>query len=302
MDLMSILESTTNLRRQMNIDKYLYEIVEDYKDSESDEEKNEMLNLFCSSIWSCNNKRRVYTKTIKFNVQKSLLNDEIGKIFDMWSKIEYKGYKSMSEETDWCSLIRQKVNNLYTRYFDEDVILRKDYMNLLKTPKNLYYRWIDGQEMDSDELITIIADAIDNAEKLKPTYQKQKMDLSWDEYKSVIEGFFIKIFNNARKIEEYEDETKIVNMYSFINEDNFYIRFFCKELEGIMRDYQKRYYGLPQSTRKSYLRCKSCGKLIKKNNKKDYSTKYCDECAIKIAKEKHRIRQQRYIKNKNDGS
>ena len=282
MDLMSILESTTNLRRQTNIDKYLYEIVEDYKDSESDEEKNEMLNSFCSSIWSCNNKRRVYTKTIKFNVQKSLLNDEIGKIFDMWSEIEYKGYKSMSKETDWCSLIRQKVNNLYTRYFDEDVILRKDYMNLLKTPKNLYYRWIDGQEMDSDELTTIIDDAIDNAEKLKATYQKQKMDLSWDEYKSVIEGFFIKIFNNARKIEEYEDETKIVNMYSFINEDNFYIRYFCKYLENEMKQYQKKYYGLynPSSKDKKYgykfSRCQYCGKLIKKTGNKQ---KYCIECA-----------------------
>ena len=297
-----------SLRRQTNIDKYLYEIVEDYKDSKSDEEKDDIFKSFCSSIWSCNNKRRVYTKTIKFNVQKSLLNDEIGKIFDMWSEIEYKGYKSMSKETDWCSLIRQKVNNLYTRYFDEDVILRKDYMNLLKTPKNLYYRWIDGQEMDSDELTTIIADAIDNAEKLKSTYQKQKMDLSLDEYKSVIEGFFIKIFNNARKIEEYEDETKIVNMYDFINEDNFYIKYFCKYLENEMKQYQKKYYGLYNPCKRvkengyKIKRCECCGKMIKKTNKKDYSTKYCDECAIKIAKEKHRIRQQRYIKNKNDGS
>ena len=273
-------------------------MVEEYKDAKSDEEKDDIFKSFCSSIWSSGNKRRTYTKAIKFNVQKNLLDTEIGKIFDMWSEVEHKGYKSMSKDTDWCSLIRQKVNNLYTRYFDKDVILKKDYMNALKTPKNLYYNWIDGQEIDSDELTTIITDAVDNSEKLKVTYQKQKMDLPWDEYKTVIEEFFFKIFNNVRKIEEYEDDTKIVNMYSFINEDNFYIRFFCKELEGMMRDYQKRYYGLPQSTRKSYLRCKSCGKLIKKNNKKDYSTKYCEQCALKIAKEKHRTRQQRYIKKK----
>lgn len=255
-----------------------------------------MLNLFCSSIWSCNNKRRVYTKTIKFNVQKSLLNDEIGKIFDMWSKIEYKGYKSMSEETDWCSLIRQKVNNLYTRYFDEDVILRKDYMNLLKTPKNLYYRWIDGQEMDSDELTTIIADAIDNAEKLKSTYQKQKMDLSWGEYKSVIERFFMKIFNNARKIEEYEDETKIVNMYDFISEDNFYIKYFCKYLENEMKQYQKKYYGLYNPCKRvkengyKIKRCECCGSLIKRTGNKK---KYCDECAKEIEAKNATIRKRR---------
>jgi len=277
---MNIWVNIMSLRRQTNIDKYLYEIVEEYKDSE--EEKNEILKSFCSSIWSSGNKRRTYTKVIKFNVQKNLLDTEIGKIFDMWSEVEYKGYKSMSKETDWCSLIRQKVNNLYTRYFDKEIILKNDYMNLLKTPKNLYYKWIDGQEIDSDELTTIIDDAMDNAEKLKSKYQKQKMDLSCDEYKSVIEGFFIKIFNNARKIEEYEDETKIVNMYDFINEDNFYIKYFCKYLENEMKQYQKKYYGLYNPCKRvkengyKIKRCECCGKMIKKNGK---NHKYCDICS-----------------------
>lgn len=272
---MSILENTTNLRRQENIDKYLYEIIEDYKDSTLDGEKSEIFNSFCSSIWSSDNKRRIYTKTIRFNVRKNLLDTDIGQVFDTWSEVEYKGYKAMSMETDWCSLIRQKVNNLYTRYFDEEVILRKEYMDLIKTPKNLYFSWIAGQEMDADELTTIIDNAIDNSEKVKVTYKKQKMDLLWNDYIIIINGFFQKIFNNAKKIDEYEDKTVIVNMYDFINEDNFYIKYFCKGLEGMMRDYQKRYYGLPQSTRMSYTRCQFCGKLIKKTGK---NHKYCDGC------------------------
>src|SRR5574344_53952 len=157
---MSILASTIHSRRRVNIDKYLYEIIEDYKDSTSDEEKSDIFNSFCSSIWSCDNKRRIYTKTIRFTVRKDLLNTDIGQVFDTWSEVEYKGYKAMSKEADWCNLIRQKVNNLYTRYFDKEVILRKEYMNLIKTPKNLYFSWIAGQEMDSDELTTIIDDAI----------------------------------------------------------------------------------------------------------------------------------------------
>ena len=44
---------------------------------------------------------------MKFNVQKDLLNTDIGKTFDIWSEVEYKGYKAMSKDTDWCSLIRQ---------------------------------------------------------------------------------------------------------------------------------------------------------------------------------------------------
>ena len=66
----------------------------------------------------------------------------------------------MTKDTDWCSLIRQKINNLYTRYFDEEVILNKDYMNLLKTPYNLYYRWIKGEKMNADDLTDIIENSM----------------------------------------------------------------------------------------------------------------------------------------------
>ena len=240
---MNILANIMNLRRQTNIDKYLYEIIDDYKNSDSDEEKSDIFKSFCSSIWSSDNKRRVYTKTIRFTVRKDLLNTYIGQVFDMWSEIEYKGYKSMTKETDWCSLIRQKVNNLYTRYCDKDVILKKDYMNLLKIPKNLYYQWINGTDMCADELTAIIDDAIDDAEKLKTTYQKQKMNLSWNDYKKVVEGFFQRCFDNCQMIEDYEDNSKLNTIYDFMNEDNFYVKYFCKSLESYMKNYNKEYYG-----------------------------------------------------------
>ena len=105
----------------MNIDKYLYEIIDDYKNADSEEEKTEIFKDFCSSIWGSKNKRRTYTKTIKFKVRSDLLESEIGQIFNTWSEVSYTGYKAMTKDTDWCSLIRQKINNLYTRYFDEEV-------------------------------------------------------------------------------------------------------------------------------------------------------------------------------------
>lgn len=260
----------------MNIDKYLYEIIDDYKHSDSDEEKDDIFKSFCSSIWSSENKRRVYTKTIRFSVRKDLLQTDIGQVFDVWSEVEYTGYKAMTKEIDWCSLIRQKVNNLYTRYFDKEVILKKDYMNLLNTPKRLYYQWIDGVEMDAYELTTIIDDAIDDAQKLKITYQKQKMELSWSEYKKVIEGFFQRCFDNCKLIEDYEKDSKYCGIYDFMNEDNFYIKYFCKSLESYMKNYNKEYYGLKRGRDKKYKRCKKCGKMIEvKGNKK----KYCDKCA-----------------------
>ncbi len=268
-----------SLRRLTSIDKYLYEIIDDYKHSDSDEENDDIFKSFCSSIWSSENKRRVYTKTIRFSVRKDLLQTDVGQVFDVWSEVEYTGYKAMTKETDWCSLIRQKVNNLYTRYFDKEVILKKDYMNLINTPKRLYYQWIDGIEMDTDELTTIIDDAIDDAQKLKITYQKQKMELSWSEYKKVVEGFFQRCFENCKLIEDYEKDSKYYGIYDFINEDNFYIKYFCKSLESYMQNYQKQYYGLyiKGSKDKKYKikRCQSCGKMIEKSHNRKI---YCDDC------------------------
>ncbi len=169
-----------------------------------------------------------------------LLESEIGQIFNTWSKVDYIGYKAMTDDTDWCSLIRQKINNLYTRYCDKEVILRKDYMDLLKTPYNLYYRWIKSVEMDADDLINTIENSIYKATELKAMYQKQKIDLSWNDYKNIVEEFLLKIFNNCKPIEDYERE-KLTNkyIYEFANEDNSYISCFCKSFEGVMLKWQK---------------------------------------------------------------
>ena len=277
----------------MSIDKYLYEIIDDYKNADSDEEKTEIFKDFCSSIWGSKNKRRIYTKTIKFKVRTDLLESEIGKIFNAWSEVDYIGYKAMTKDTDWCSLIRQKINNLYTRYFDEEVVLKKDYMELLKTPKSLYYKWINGEEINSDELTEIIEDSIFKAQELKSSYQKQKMKLSWNDYKEVIERFLKKIFNNCRLIEDFEkDNLTNQYIYELATEDNFYIRYFCDSLESYMRNYQKEYYELKRGRNKKYKRCKECGKLIEKTNNRIL---YCGECKYKKQLEwsnnyKHKIR------------
>jgi hypothetical protein len=272
----------------MIIDKFLYEIIDDYKNATSEKEKSEIFKDFCSFLWSSKNKRRTYTKTIKFKVRNDLLETEIGKIFNTWSEVDYVGYKAMTKDTDWCSLIRQKINNLYTRYFDENVILKKEYMNLLKTPYNLYFRWTKGTEMNADELLNAIETSIHEAEKTKVVYQKQKMKLSWDKYKNIVEGFLQKILDNCSLIEDYELEHLTDKyIYELANEDNSYIKYICDNLEGYMRNYQKKYYGLsvPSTTKqhKQYKRCKECGALIEKTGNKKM---YCDECATKIRAKK----------------
>lgn len=274
---------------------FLYEIIEDYKDTDTQEERDEIFNSFCSSIWSSNNKRRTYTKAIKYNVKKDLLNTDLGQVFDMWSAVEYKYYKSMTKAENWCPIIRQKLNNIYTRYFDKEVILGKEYMDLIKTPKRLYYEWISGIDMNAETVTEIIDDAIDNAEKVKIKLQMQKMELSWNEYKKVAEKFLRRCFDNCQLIGEYEDKTKIPSRLDFLTEDHFYVGYICKSLDGEIRKWKKRTSGLPQSSRKGYIHCKQCGVLIEKTNKYDYSSKYCRDCKKIRRKE---INHNYYIKTK----
>lgn len=282
----------------MNIDKYLYEIIDDYKNIYSEEEKTEIFKDFCSSLWSSKNKRRVYTKTIKFKVRDDLLESDIGQVFNTWSEIDYVGYKSMTKDTGWCSLIRQKINNLYTRYCDEEVILKKDYMDLLRTPRKMYYRWLNGEEIKADELTMLIDNSIDKANELKDIYKKQKMHLSWNEYKKVIEEKLKKIFDRCKLIEDYEVEklsSEQINstnkyIYDFFNEDRFYIKYICDSLEGVMLDYQKEYYEIKRSRNEQYKNCKECGKLIKKSGNKKM---YCDGCANIVEKRNATIRKRK---------
>ena len=59
-------------------------------------------------------------------------------------------------------------------------------------------------------------------------------------------------------------------------------------LDDVKREveaYQKKYYELKYSSRNEYRRCVECGKMIEIKNKKDFSTKYCKECAY----EKHKV-------------
>lgn len=278
---MSILVNIMNSRRRIHIyncdDKYLYEIIEDYKDSNSEEEKDDIFKSFCSSIWNSNNKRRVYTKAIRFKIKPALLETDIGKIFNMWTEIEYKGYKSMSTETDWCSLIRQKINNLYTNYFDKEVILKPEYMNLLKVPKRLYFNYIDVNEYKSEEITKLIDDAMSESVKLKEKLQLEKMVLKWNEYTELINGFLKTAFNNCKLIGDYEDKTSISTRYDFLTEDNFYIKYFCKNLQGLMKNFQKKYYGAKRGGNKKYKRCITCHKLFEIKTK-NQNNKYCPEC------------------------
>jgi succinate dehydrogenase flavin-adding protein (antitoxin of CptAB toxin-antitoxin module) len=263
--------------------KYLYEILDDYKDAVSEEEKDIIVKSFMKLIWSSKNKRNTYLKDIRFSVTRSLLETDIGKIFNTYTEISYTGYKSMIKDTDFVSLIRQKINNLYTNLCDEEVCLKKEYMDLLKKPKQMYYRWKNGEEFDPESLKDCIENILEQSVKVKEKYSKQKMKITWNDYKKIITPYFKRMFDNFIPLEQYEDKTVLTLTTDLWCEDNYCIAYLCKGLDGYMRDYQKQYYGIKKQRNMKLSRC-GCGNMFIKNNNKH---KYCPSCKKLKTLEKH---------------
>lgn len=189
-------------------------------------------------------------------------------------------------------MLRQKINNLYSRYFDPEIILTKEYLAFLGTPKQLYFQWLDGNQTDLDAWNAEIERAMDLARQEKQRCQKQKIYLPWNDFKTVIESFFRKIFENCKLTEEFETDQDPQILYDFINEDNFYVKYFCKSLENYMKNYHIEYFGLKRGRNKKYTSCKLCGTLIEKTNNRIL---FCPACA----KEQNRIKSRekmRYIR------
>jgi hypothetical protein len=253
-------------------DKFLYEILDDYKEVTEENDKDEILNSFMKLIWSSKNQRNVFQKEIKFKVSNDLLETDTGKIFDNYSSIPYVSYKSMSKDTDFVSLIRQKINNIYTNLCDKKVCMKKGYMDLIKKPKQMYFRWVSGEVYDIKSLQDILNDILTEAELVKENFSKQKMDIKWDEYKKLIVSFFKRMFENFIPLEDYENKNELTLDIDMWNEDNFAVAYLCKGLDGYMKMYQKKYYNI--SEHKTYDRCE-CGNMFVKTGK---NHKYCPEC------------------------
>jgi len=148
-------------------------------------------------------------------------------------------------------------------------------MDLVKLPKQMYYRWKSGEEYDETTLLLQIEDILDRIGKAKEKYAKQKMNISWYNYKKLIVPFFKRMFKNYIPLEKYEDKNYLTIDIDTWHEDNFAVAYLCKSFDGYMRNYQKEYYGIKRN--KPVKRCEICGRIIY-NNDKTKPHKYCDVC------------------------
>lgn len=262
--------------------------MDDYKQADA-VDKDVIFNAFMDSIWNCGNERRYQVKKISYTVQPRLLDTAIGRIFEEYSVISYKAPKLHSNDaSNYAQYIRQKINNLYTTMCDQSVCTRPEYIEKLKQPKTLYYRYLQGEEYQSKPLRQALSTALNEAKEIKLHYSKQKMDISWTEYCSMVAQWLKRCFNNYRS-----EITQIKLDIDVVTEDHYCIAYFCKSLNGEMLKYQKKYYGVREHKR--YGRCKDCGCLYERKNK-DTNSIRCEKCRQIYRREYQRLKQREYAR------
>ena len=275
--------------RLYNIDgKYLYEVLDDYKTSEN---QDEIFRCFIDKIWHSSNTRQIYTKYIRFTILPEIVDTDVGRVFYNYINIPYIASKTMTSNTDYISLIRQKINNIYNNYCEPRLCTRKDYMELLHMPKTTYYRWEKyHDENDIDDLENRIRENLNKAQELKNQYSKQKMQLTWKQFKPFVEEYLRRGFNNYISLDEFENKEQFVLDTDLWTEDNFAIRYLCRCLQLGIKNEQKKYYGLSvfgSLDKRRYKRCIDCGELFWVKNK-DNQTVRCAECQHKATLEKYK--------------
>ena len=158
-------------------------------------------------------------------------------------------------------------------------------MELLHMPKKLYFRWEKNQNdcENVDDLSKTLKESLAQAEELKNHYSKQKMNLTWKQFKPVVEKYIRRAFENYIPLDEYENKNEFVLDTDLWTEDNFAIRYLCRCLQQNIKHLQKQYYGLTSFNnrdKRKYRRCIDCGELFWVKNK-DNQTVRCAECQHK---------------------
>lgn len=276
--------------------KFLYEILDDYKEG-TEEQRENIFNAFIDLIYSNNSCRQISDKYISFTVSKNLINTSIGQALLPYQQIKYDWISSKTNVTDFVSLIRQKINNIYTYYCDSNICTGKEYMQLLHTPQRMYNRWIkDELNLNADKLTQVIKDSLNRAGEIKHLYAKQKMNICWDDFKSFTIPCLRKAFDNFIPLDEFSCRNEFIETTDGWCEDNFPVKYLCRCLGYGIKNYQKSYYGLyvkGSHNKLIYKRCLDCGNLFQSNK---YATKTvrCKDCQLKITRKKTNCRVQKF--------
>lgn len=222
---------------------FLNQLFDEYYETE---DKQEIIKKFIDSLWKSKYRFSKYSKYYSYKVKDELLHnrDELINLFKQFENIEYKVCKSFSKKRlDSIDYIRIHINNMYGFLIDKDVYYSKEYYKLLLSPKQEYLKTVrllkDGLEVDVDQIKNVIENKLVEAEKLKHSSIKKKINMTWSQYKKLIDSYISRIFDNYIPVHEYEKkhgwEMKVD--VSYWSEENYIIKYFCKSLTGYLRNY-----------------------------------------------------------------
>lgn len=261
-----------------------------YYELGDENEKETILKEFKKMLWGSKCKFKKYKRKYNYTVDKDLIKDrKLIDIFTSHESIEYmvaKGkYKSKLNSIDY---IRVKVNNLYGYYCDRDTYYKSEYYKCITVPKNEYIKLV--RKIIAEESINIvdikykIERSLDEAEMYRKQSTSNKLNITWNDHKNIINGFIEKIFENYKPLEEVEDDSWEIDsvIIDGWNEDNYIISYFSKSLSGYYKNYVRKAAGI--SKYKEYIYCEACGKLTEKTSNR---TKYCHICAKEKKLEKY---------------
>lgn len=267
---------------------FLWELIEDWKDTEDQTERDKIFNTFTDMIWNCPESYGMSNNSIEYTVSNDFVNTDIGKVFYKYEHIRYPVIVRDGGSIRWEMLIRRKINSLYAYYFDKRVCETDRYKSLLNTPKRLYLKYRsdpDNFPYTAEELDKEIENALREAEQVRVRHLGKKIPISIEDWHSLCNCWMLKCFKNCMLIDDFDTRSEF---YDADSEDNFYVSYICKSLEGYCKNYSVEYFGLKRQ-RKEYtlMWCVRCNKPFYQKIKTKRRI-YCDDCQKEMDKIKKR--------------
>ncbi|OMD67458.1 hypothetical protein [Paenibacillus odorifer] len=262
---------------------FLNEIFDDYKQKNSDTEREKVVDDFLNHLRSSQIKFQKNIKTIKFKIDSNKLSSfpELIKLFEKYHTVTYKTCKSFYKRKDlnYIDFVKLKIENMYGYFIDKEVYLPREYYKLLRTPMNEYYRAIklidsgSGNDIDHLEIQSKINAAFERSEMVRNKRVEEKLTLSRHDFDLLIESYIHRIYNNYKPVEEYAKENGWIQMVDSVwSEDNYIIRYINKSLFGYFRTYIRD--SKPKDIKINY--CKRCRDEFVSTGSRHL---YCSECS-----------------------
>lgn len=262
---------------------FLNEILEDYRDCNTTEQKQEIVQELMNSLIECDIKFEKKNKEYKYSIdyEKFKEHPDLIKVFEPYQTIQYKICNSFRNRKTLCPIkyLKVSIENMYGFFVDKDVYLGKKYYGMLKTPINEYYKALklidkgEGGFIDSNLILEKINNNLRYAEELKAEKLKLKIDINKKQFYKLIEPYIARTIHRYRSIEQYEKEVGWINMVDVPwNEDNVIIAKIAIDLRGYLMNYVR-----DRKPKEQVLKlCKRCEEQYEPTGSRQ---QYCLECS-----------------------